>query len=107
MHITSQFLRPGKVACYYLKKQIKKAGSWKLTNCPPFYEIERELKMSKECEISTKLLFDFIHYVEQERQKKKKRNKETNETMTVEEIEAYYKQLYNTLLLLEETILDF
>lgn len=63
--------------------------------------------MSKESEISIKLLFDFIHYVEQERQKKKKRNKETNETMTAEEIEAYYKQLYNTLLLLEETILDF
>lgn len=74
---------------------------------PAFYEIERKIKMSKECETSIRLLFDFIHYVEQERQKKKKRNKETNETMTAEEIEAYYKQLYNTLLLLEETILDF
>ena len=62
--------------------------------------------MSKDCETSIKLLFDFIHHVEQERQKKKKRNKETKEAMTAEEIEAYYKQLYNTLLLLEETILD-
>lgn len=85
----------------YEKYQSKVSGQLETYQLPAFYEIEKELKMLEESEVSIKLLFDLIHYIEKEKQRKEK-----NKTLTFEEIKAYYEQLYSIFLLLEEKILD-